>query len=463
MVQKSRLIEKIAGLMEVGKLPLVADIRDESDENVRIVIEPKSRVLEPASVMAQLYSASDLMSKFSMNMNVLDADGVPRVMNLKEVLQAYIAHQTVVLTRRTSFRIGNIKRRLEVLGGLLIAYLNLDEVIAIIRENDEPKPILIERFGLTEVQAESILNMRLRNLRKLEEMQIKGEAAELEAELSGLENLMSSDAAKLKRIAADVKEMRGKFSKNTRLSEITADEIQVTHDASASIPSLPITVVISKMGFIRAMKGHAEIAAGFQFKPGDELAFAFHAMTNDKVVMAVFSGQFYTMDAAKIPTGRGFGDVIRLSLEIPPEAVILDAFAVRTEGRYLIVSRFGYGFAVEGSALVASTRYGKTVMSTSVGDELAAIIPIDSADDSVAIIGTNRKMLVFPLESVPVMTKGKGVILQKYKEGGAVLADVITFASSRGLGAKLRDVSMWEGKRADAGRMPPTGLKRFAK
>ncbi|MDR3126666.1 MAG: DNA topoisomerase IV subunit A, partial [Rickettsiales bacterium] len=463
MVQKSRLIEKIADLMAAGRLPLVADVRDESAEDVKIVIEPKSRTLDPALVMAQLYSQTELMSRFAMNMNVLDSHGVPRVMNLKEVLEAYVAHQSEVLTRRTNFRIGNVKKRLEILGGLLVAYLNIDAVIRIIRENDEPKPILMSQFKLSDMQAESILNMRLRSLRKLEEKQIKAEAADLKKELAELNLLVSDDKNKLRRITADVKEMRARFAKSKRMTEIDHDAAPAAVPAESMTAREPATILISAMGFIRTMKGHVDLDAEFSFKEGDSLAYAIHAHTNEKAVFATSTGQFYTLDISKISGGRGYGDVIRLMVEMPPEAEILDVFVPSPEMRLLLVSKMGYGFAVEGANTIASTKYGKSVMNPADGDSLRAAVEISAGDDSVAIIGNNRKLLVFPLSDVPVMARGKGVILQKYKEKGASLLDVITFRKSNGIGPKLKDVRMWEGKRADVGHMPPAGLRKLRK
>ncbi|MDR1009130.1 MAG: DNA topoisomerase IV subunit A [Rickettsiales bacterium] len=472
-VQKSRLIEKIAEAMETGKLPLVGDVRDESAEDVRIVIEPKSRAVEASDVMAQLYANTELMSRFALNMNVLDAHGVPRVMNLKQVLEAFVEHRVEVITRRAQFRLGNIRRRLEILAGLLIAYLNLDEVIKIIRENDEPKPLLMSRFKLSDAQAEAILNMKLRQLRKLEEIEIKAESDALKKEEAELADLVSSDKNKLKRVAEEAREMRAGFAKDKALAvrRTSIDEAAVPVAAPVSLAAIrePLTIIVSKMGWVKALKTHVDLTQEFSFKEGDALFKAFHAYTTDKVVFAASSGQFFSLDASRISSGRGYGDVIRLLFEISAEAEIIDAF-VPGESRAILVSRQGYGFVVDGASLVASTKNGKIVMSPADGDSLALVLTIPEGDDMFAIAGTNRRLLAFPIAEIPVMARGKGVILQKYKEAGVELADARTFARGRGIsfinGARtytVEDISMWAGKRADVGHMPPNGFSKSNK
>ena len=474
-VQKSRVIERIAELMESNKLPLVADVRDESTDSVRIVIEPKSRTTDPKVIMAQLFQLTELASRFALNLNVLDSRGVPRVMGLKEALREYIDHRVVVLARRSNFRIGNIKKRLEILGGLLVAYKNLDAVIRIIRDKDEPKPVLMERFRLTDPQAEAILNMRLRNLRKLEEAGIRAEDKALREELAALETLLSSEKNKLARVAAEVKEMRAAFAKTpalasrrTLLDHAAADEPELAPEAF--IQKEPITILLSQMGWLKSLKGHSDLAADFSFKEGDTLAFALHAHTTDKIIFVASNGQSFSLDASKVASGRGYGDAIRLVLDIPADADILDMFIHAGVAKLLLATAKGYGFVADASNLLATTRKGKQIVNLSEGDTLAAAREVAASDDMAAVIGTNRKLLVFPLSEIPEMSRGRGVVLQKYKEPKAALSDVSTFARKSGLswesGAKtytLGDISMWRGKRADVGHMPPAGFPRSNK
>jgi len=471
-VQKSRIIEKVAELMDKGKLPLVGDIRDESDEKVRIVIEPKSRTVEPAAIMAHLFMTTELSSKFALNMNVLDSHGVPRVMNIKEVLAAYVAHQIDVLVRRANFRIGNIKRRLEILGGLLVCYRHLDEVIKIIRDNDEPKPLLMTRFKLTEVQADAILNMRLRNLRKLEEKEIKAEDKALKEELDGLEKLVSSDKMKLSRVAADVKEMRSRFAKNPALSarRTIIDENAETAaviETAAFMPKENITVIVSSLGWIKALKGHVDLASEFSLKEGDSLAYALHATTADKLILAASNGAFFTLDAGKLQTGRGQGDLIRLLVEMPADANLLDVAVYDESGRTLVATAAGFGFIAPNRNLLASTRNGKQIVNLAPGDSLVVAREIGVADNMVATMGSNRKLLVFPISELVEMPRGKGTLLQKFQEPRARLADAITFVKKEGIawisGGKrfeVADTSMWVGKRANSGHMPPAGFPK---
>ncbi|MGN0929720.1 MAG: DNA topoisomerase IV subunit A [Alphaproteobacteria bacterium] len=473
-VQKSKLIEKIAELIENGKLSTVADIRDESAEDVRIVIEPKSRSIDEKVVMAQLFSNTELESRFALNMNVLDKNCVPKVMSLKEVLEAYVEHRVDVLTRRTNFRLENIAHRLEILEGYLTAYLNLDEVIHIIREYDDAKPRLMEHFKLTEVQADAILNMKLRSLRKLEEMEIKAEADNLKEEQNSLTELNSSDKNKLKKIVEEVKDLRSVFAKNKELSkrysiidENVEDVVVPDYDFT---PKEPITIILSNMGWIKCVKNHVDLNSDFAFKEGDSRAVAIHAMTNDKIIFATDMGQFFTLDANKIPSGRGYGEPLRLMLEIPVDAKIIKVFPYKKDVNLLLASHNGYGFKVSQNDVIAQTKNGKSVMNLGDKDTLVVIKNIADTDDMVAVVGDNRKLLVFSMEELPSFTRGKGVILQKYKEPKTYLSDVITFKKDDGMSwvngsrnFKVADVSMWQGKRASVGHMPPDGFPKSNK
>ncbi|MDR1476919.1 MAG: DNA topoisomerase IV subunit A [Rickettsiales bacterium] len=473
-VPKSRLIEKIADLMEAGRLPLIGDIRDESAEDVKIVVEPKSRASDSAIIMAQLFALTDLQVKFGLNMNVLDKAGVPRVMNLKEALQAYVDHRVEVLTRRSEFRAGNIKRRLEILDGYLAAYLNLDAVIKIIRENDEPKPILMSKFKLSDVQAEAILNMRLRSLRKLEETEIKLEAKSLRAELKELKALLGDDKAKLKRISDDTKAMRAEFAKDKKLSRrMTEIDVRVDENPApleSFMPKDPITVIMSQMGWIKAMKGHVDLASAFAFKEGDSLAFALHATTADRIIVAASSGQFFALEAGKIASGRGYGDAIRVLLAIPAEADIIDLFAYKPDARVLLASDAGYGFIAKAEDLLASTRNGRQAMNVGAGGRMAVAHEIAEGDNAAVVSGSNRSVLVFPLLEIPEMARGKGVQLAKYKEPRARLCSATTFKKSEGFSwtsgrraVNSGSVAKWSGHRAGAGKPAPEGFPRNGK
>ena len=473
-VQKSKLIEKIAELIENGKLSTVADVRDESAEDIRIVIEPKSRVVSDKVVMAQLFSTTELETKFALNMNVLDKNCVPRVMNLKEVLEAYVEHRVEVLTRRTNFRLENIAKRLEILDGYLTAYLNLDEVIHIIREYDDAKQKLMERFNLSEVQADAILNMKLRSLRKLEEMEIRAESDNLKKEQAELQELNSNEKNKLKRIIEEVKNLRAVFAKDKVLSarytvidENVEDVVVPQYDFT---PKEPITIILSSMGWIKCVKNHVDLSSDFSFKEGDSKALALYAMTNDKIVFATDNGQFFTLDASKIPSGRGYGEPLRLMLEIPVDTKIVKVFPYKKDADILVASHNGYGFKVSQNDVIAQTKNGKSVMNLGDKDKLVIVKDIGVDDNMVAVVGDNRKLLVFGIDELPSFTRGKGVILQKYKEPKTYLSDVITFKKDDGLcwvngsrNFKVADVSMWQGKRASVGHMPPDGFPKVNK
>ena len=465
-VQKARLIEQIAQLLEEKKLPLLADLRDESTEQVRIVLEPKTRNVEPAVLMETLFRATALESRFPLNMNVLDADRTPRVMSLKEVLRAWLDHRHEVLQRRTNHRLSAIARRLEILDGYLIAYLNLDEVIRIIREEDEPKPRLMERFGLNDTQTEAILNMRLRALRRLEEMEIRKEHKKLSAEQKKLQALMKSEAARWQTIGEEIESMRARFGDGALGARRTATGAalpEVVVDEAAFVEREPITVILSEKGWIRAQKGHVSLDGELRFKEGDSLSIALHAETTDRLVLFATNGKAFTLKADAIPRGRGDGQPVRLMLDLTNEDAVVTMFVHREGLRYLVAASDGKGFLVKGEELLAEKRTGKQVLNVDPPTEAAVCVPAEG--DSIAVIGDNRKLLLFPLDQVPEMTRGRGVQLQSYRDGG--LADVKVFTRKEGLswvlGERTRvetDLRAWVGNRAGAGKAPPNGFPR---
>lgn len=465
-VQKARLIEQIAQLLEEKKLPLLADLRDESTEQVRVVLEPKSRNVEPAVLMETLFRATPLGSRFPLNMNVLDANRTPRVMSLKEVLRAWLDHRHEVLQRRTNHRLGAIARRLEILDGYLIAYLNLDEVIRIIREEDEPKPRLMERFGLNDTQAEAILNMRLRALRRLEEMEIRKDHKKLSAEQKKLQGLMKSEAARWGTIAEEIETMRARFGDGALGARRTATGAvlpDVVVDEAAFVEREPITVILSEKGWIRAQKGHVSLDGELRFKEGDSLFIALHAETTDRLVLFSTNGKAFTLKADAIPRGRGDGQPVRLLLDLTNEDAVVTMFVHREGLRYLVAASDGKGFLVKGEDLLAEKRTGKQVLNVDPPAEAAVCAPAEG--DSIAVIGENRKLLIFPIDQVPEMTRGRGVQLQSYRDGG--LADVKVFTRKEGLswalGERTRvetDLRAWVGSRAGAGKAPPNGFPR---
>ena len=469
-VQKSKLIEKIAELMEEKKLPLLADIRDESAEDVRIVLEARNRTVEPEHVMEQLFRHTEMEVRISLNMNVLDRDAVPRVMNLKEVLQAFLAHRMEVLTRRSQYRLDKIAARLEVLEGYLKVFLNLDEVIRIIRNEDEPKPALIKTFDLTDVQAEAILNMRLRSLRRLEEMEIRNEHAKLSKEQSALMGLLADEGKRWKAIAKEVGDIRTKFGQETELGRrrtVLADAPSaVVVPIEAFIEREAITVVLSEKGWIRAMKGHAEQAEDLKFKEGDSLRLILKAETTDKILIFASDGRFFTLGGDKLPRGRGHGEPLRLLVDLANDAHVVAMFVHRPGRKLLLASQSGRGFVAEEAELLAQTKAGRMVLTLDDGEKAAFCLPAEG--DAVAIIGDNRKLLVFKLDEIPVMSRGRGVMLQKYRDGNA--ADILIFQLENGLNWKLgererveKDLLPWLGKRASIGRLPPTGFPRSNK
>ncbi|MBP0445757.1 DNA topoisomerase IV subunit A [Roseomonas sp. SSH11] len=465
-VQKSRLIEQIAELLEAKKLPLLADVRDESTDKVRLVLEPKSRTIEPAMLMESLFRATPLETRIPLNMNVLDAERTPRVMGLREVLRSWLDHRQVVLVRRSNHRLAAIERRLEILDGYLIVYLNLDEVIRIVREEDHPKEALMRTFELTDNQAEAVLNMRLRALRKLEEMEIRREHQRLTKELKGLQKLLSSEKAQWTRIGEEIEAARDKFGSGALGDRRTVqtEAAVVTFDESQFVEKEAITVILSEKGWLRAQKGHLEPTAELRFKEGDSLALMLHAETTDRIGLIASNGRAYTIKADAVPRGRGDGQPVRLMVELGNEENILTAFVWKEGLKFLVASSAGRGFVVKSEDLLAEKRTGKQVLVVDAPDTLAVCVPAEG--DTVAVIGENRKLLVFPMEQVPEMTRGRGVALQGYRDGG--LSDVKVFDARReGLTWRLGDrtrtetaLAPWRGNRGGAGKMPPNGFPK---
>ncbi len=465
-VQKSRLVEQIAILLTEKKLPLLGDIRDESAETIRLVLEPKSRIVDADMLMASLFRATQLESRFALNMNVLDGGRTPRVMGLKAILRAWLDHRHEVLVRRSQHRLDAIARRLEILEGYIKVFLNLDEVIRIIRTEDEPKAVLIRTFELTEMQAEAILNMRLRALRKLEEMEIRNEHKKLSAEQADLRALLADEGKRWKKIGKEIAEVREKFGSGplgARRTQISAAAPVVEIVAEALVEREAITVILSEKGWIRAQKGHLADDVELKFKEGDKLGFLLRCESTDKIALLGTNGRVYTIKASDIPRGRGDGQAIRLLVELANEDGVLALFVPDAAQKYLVASSTGRGFLLPGAELASERRAGKTILVLKPGEEWAACVP--AKGDHVAVIGQNRKLLVFPLDQLPEMPKGTGVQLQKYKDGG--LADVKTFSLAAGLtwriGEKLRveqKLTEWLGARAAVGKMPPNGFPR---
>ncbi len=470
-VQKSKLIEKIAELINARKLPMLDDIRDESAEDIRVVLVPRSRNVEPELLMEALFRSTDLETRFNMNMNVLDGGVTPKVMGLKEVLQCWLNHQQEVLLRRSNHRLEKVLHRLEVLEGFLTVFLNIDKVIKIIRTKDDPKAELIKAFTLSDVQAEAILNMRLRALNKLQEIELKSEHDALSKERDELEKLIKSEARQWTKIKKQVGELGKMFGQATplgaRRTKIGNAPALVDIDTieEAMIEKEPITVVISKKGWIRGMKGHGLDAKGFKYKDGDREGFIVEGQTTDKFLVFASNGRFYTLSGDKLPPGRGYGEPLRLMVDLPNDADIVDLGVYDPNMRLLVASDDGRGFVVPMSDVLAQTKGGKQILNVKGKVEAKLCYPIAEGDDHVAVIGQNRKMLVFELAEVPEMSKGKGVILQKYKDGG--LSDIKTFKWENGLSYKygagetvVEDLNPWVGNRAQAGRLPPNGFPK---
>jgi topoisomerase-4 subunit A len=468
-VQKAKLIEQIAQHNAYKKLPLLADVKDESDEQVRLVLEPRARTVDPDLLLESLYRLTDLEIRFPLNLNVLDASRTPGVMSLKQALTAWLAFQIEVLVRRSQVRIGKIDDRLELLDGFLIAYLNLDRVIEIIRTEDEPKPMLMAEFSLSDRQAEAILNMRLRSLRKLEEMEIGRERAALAKERDELVKLVESPGRQRTRLKRDLATLKEKFGddRRTRIEEVApAREI----DWSAMIEKEPITVILSQRGWIRAMKGHVALdeVAEMKWREGDGPFIHFHAQTTDRIALFASNGRVYTLGGDKLPGARGFGEPVRLFIDLDAEVEIVQLLVVRPDLKLLIASTDGKGFVTSGDSTLAETRKGKQLVNLRAGAKVAVIRPISDSADAIAVVGENRKMLVFPLTELPELARGQGVTLQRYRDGG--LADVIAFRLGDGLSWTLggetgrvrteTDLGPWRAARGAAGRMPPIGFPR---
>jgi topoisomerase-4 subunit A len=473
-VQKGRLVEKIAELLNERKLPLVADVRDESAEDIRLVIEPRARTVDPELLMESLFKLTELESRIPLNMNVLLRGRIPKVVGLAEALTEWLTHRREVLVRRAQFRLRQIDHRLEVLGGYLVAYLNLDRVIKIIRNEDEPKPVLMKSFRLSDAQADAILNMRLRNLRKLEEMAIKNEDKELRAERKELRALIGSEKAQWKKVSDEIKAVREKFGPKTPLGKRRTGFAEApAHDEAAMEEALlerePVTVLVSEKGWIRALRGTVTDLSGITFKADDALKFAFPAETTSKCLVFATNGRFYTLEVSKLPGGRGHGEPIRLFTDMEQEAELVAVLRHQGGRKFLVASAQGRGFVVAEDECLANTRKGKQVLNVMAPDAARALAVVDG--ELAAAIGENRKMLIFPLDQVPEMARGRGVRLQRYRDGG--LSDLKTFKAGDGLtwtdsagrafSLTLKELADWRGNRADAGRLPPKGFPRSNK
>jgi topoisomerase-4 subunit A len=468
-VQKSRLVEQIAQLLEERKLPLLGDVRDESSEDVRLVLEPRTRGVEPEVLMETVFRATALETRFPLNMNVLDATRTPRVMGLKDVLRSWLDHRHEVLIRRARHRLAAIERRIEILEGYLLVFLNLDEVIRIIREEDEPKIRLIARFTLTDTQAEAILNMRLRSLRRLEEMELRTEHKGLSKEQREVKALLGTEAKRWARITEELEATRKEFAGGklgVRRTELAAAPAPLVVSSESLIEREPITAILSEKGWIRAVKGHVAGDADLRFKEGDKLKFLLPCHTTDRLCLFGTNGRAYTVKAADLPRGRGDGQPVRLLAELTNEDDVAALFIPDETLRYLVASSSGRGFVVSGAELLAEKRTGKTVLNLRPNEEAALCVP--ALGDHVAIVGAARRLLVFPLDQVPEMARGAGVILQKYRDGG--LSDAVVFRMEDGLtwrlGEKTRtetDLRDWLGERGQVGRLPPNGFPRSNK
>lgn len=469
LVQKSDLIMKIAKLLSEKKLPLLADVRDESSDKVRIVLEPKSRAVLPEQLMEHLYKNTDLQVNFNLNMNVLDADHTPKVMNLKEVLQAFLKHRDQVLIRRSKYRLDKIIHRMELLEGFLIAFLNLDRIIEIIRNEDEPKVLMMKEFNLTEIQAEAILNMRLRSLRKLEENQIKDEHKELDEEKKGLEALLESKDLRDAKLTLEIKEIKTLFGQKTELGARRTAVIEAAASVEVPIEAMiekePITVVLSKKGWIRALKGHTDVA-DLKYKEGDDLKCFIQTYTTDNIIFFTTNGRFFTLRGNMIAGGRGFGEPLRLQVDIPQDADVITMFVYQSDIKLLVATEKGKGFLVNTNDIIAQTRAGKIILNVADDDKACLCKPVTGSH--IAVIGTNRKMIVFATEEIPVMSRGSGVILQRYQEAKLSdakffnLEDGLAFPSGNGIRIE-KNISLWITKRAAVGKIPPVGFPRSNK
>ncbi len=467
-VQKSRLIEKMAELFRNKKLPLLGHIRDESAEDIRIVLEPKSRQVDPEMLMESLFRVTELESRFNMNMNVLTADGVPQVMGLRDVLQSFLSHRHDVLVRRSEHRLEQIARRLEILGGLLIAYLNIDEVIRIIREEEDPKAKMMKKWKLSEIQVEAILNMRLRQLRKLEEIEIRSEHDALSKEQAGLQALLSSPSKRWKAIAKEIGEIKKRFGQDTvlgarRTTFGAAPEGKVI-SIEAFVEKEPITVLFSEKGWVRALKGHNQETA--DYKEGDSEKFRLNAQTTDKLLFFATSGRCYTIMGDKLPRGRGHGEPIRLLTDLENDQDIIAIGVYEPEQKWLLASSIGKGFIAASEDLVAQTKNGRQVLNVPEGHQAVSFRCVPAGATHIATIGTSRKLLVFPMDQMVEMKKGQGVSMQKFKDGK--LTDAMAFNAEQGLSWQQgenrtrteMDIKPWLGNRAGQGKLPPQGFPR---
>ncbi len=468
-VQKGKLIERIAEIINAKKLPILEDVRDESAEDVRIVLEPRTGNVPAELLMEQLFRQTDLETRFPLNLNVLDKDNTPRVMDLREALQAFLDHRREVLVRRSTFRLEAIERRLEILDGYLIAYLNLDRLIKIIREEDEPKPKMIKAFKLSDLQAEAILNMRLRALRRLEEFEIKGEHKKLTAERKDLRALLKDETVQWAAIAAEVQETKRKFGGKTELgrrrTELADAPAEIEHAVEDFVEREPITVVCSEKGWIRAAKGHLDdkAAADLKYKEGDKARFAVHAQSTDKILVFGTNGRFYTLGCDKLPSARGHGEPIRLMIELGNEQDIVQLEVMKGGRKFLVASDAGRGFVVPEDEVVAQTKNGRQVLNLADKEKAQAFSVVPEDADSVAALSVGRKLLIFPLDQVPEMARGRGVLLQKSKADR--LSDAQAFKLGDGLPWSNRiipagELKFWRGERAQAGRMPEKGWPR---
>jgi topoisomerase IV subunit A len=474
LVQKSRLVEKIAELLNDKKLPLVDNVRDESAEDIRLVIEPKSRAVDPELLMESLFRLTELESRIPLNLNVLVKGRIPKVLGLAECLREWLDHLRDVLLRRSNYRKEQIEHRLEVLAGYLIAFLNIDKVIKIIRAEDEPKPALMKAFKLTEIQTDAILNMRLRSLRRLEEIEIRTEDKNLRSELKGVKGLLGSEAEQWSKVGEQVRKVRDMFGPKTPLGKrrtqfADAPEHDLAAIEEAFVEREPVTVVISDKGWVRTLKGQVADLSGLTFKTDDQLGSAFFAETTSKLLLLATNGKFYSLDVAKLPGGRGHGDPIRMFIDMEQDADIVSLFVNKGGRKFLVASHEGQGFVVNEDDCVGNTRKGKQVLNVEMPNEARAVATV--IGDTVAVIGDNRKMLLFPIDQVPEMARGRGVRLQKYRDGG--LSDIATFDAKDGLtwkdsagrefSASIKELAEWRGNRADAGRLPPKGFPKSNK
>ncbi|MDC1383384.1 DNA topoisomerase IV subunit A [Candidatus Puniceispirillum sp.] len=466
-VQKSRLIERLAEMLQAKRLPVLADIRDESAEDIRIVLEPKSRRLEAAVVMESLFKLSDLEVRVPLNLNVLDADGRPIVMDLRMALNAWLTHRRVVLQRRSQYRLGRIATRLEVLEGYLIVFLNIDEVISIIREVDHPRDELMLRFGLNENQSNAVLDMRLRSLRRLEEMALQNERDQLIAEQLNLNTLLLDETKQWSMISNQIKDMKNIFvTEDKRKTQLSKAPIIDFDPTEILVERESITIICSANGWIRSMRGHQDLKSEFKYKEGDSAGHVLHAETTDKILLFADNGRFYTLSGDKLPRGRGFGEPISLMLDLPADSEIVK-LVIAGDGKLLVAANTGHGLIVDMQSAVAQTRSGKQVLNLSSTSRAVACSTADG--NMVASVGVNRKLIVFALDEVPEMGRGKGVILQRFKDGG--LADVTVFDKANGLiwhatGGRIRtesDLSLWSARRGGSGKLPPNGFPRPAK